>query len=189
VNGAADLSGDATDGSEHRDRFARWIDSGQRVLKRVPRAPENLMPVFRLGHAWDPFRDLEREVDRLMQGVNMSLQGVRSSRRFPQMNLLDQGDRFVLTAEIPGVEPAQLEVTTAGGYLTIKGHRQPPAEAREDAFRRQERFHGSWQRSIQLPDRVLEDSVRADYSNGVLTITVPKAPSSLPRQIKVNEGP
>lgn len=147
------------------------------------------MPVFRLGHAWDPFRDLEREVDRLLQGVNMTLNGVRFGRRFPQINLLDRGDLFELTAEIPGMNPSDLEVTTASGCLTIKGIRKPPEEAREDAFRRQERFHGPWQRTVQLPDRVRDDELTADYSNGILRITLPKAPSSIPRQIKVNEGP
>lgn len=146
------------------------------------------MAVFRLGQAWDPFRDLEREVDRLLQSVNLTLHGVRFGRRFPQLNLLDQGDCYVVTAEIPGADPGQLEVTTASGYLTIKGVRKPPEEAREDAFRRQERFHGPWQRSIQLPDRVLEDEMRAEYTNGILRITVPRAPSTIPRQIKVNEG-
>jgi HSP20 family protein len=87
------------------------------------------------------------------------------------------------------VDPRQIEVTTASGYLTIKGNRTPPEEAREDSFRRQERFHGPWQRTIQLPDRVDEDGMKADYSAGVLRVTLPKAPSSLPRQIAVNDGP
>ena len=147
------------------------------------------MPVFRLGQAWNSIRDLEREVDRLLQGVSMTLHGVRSGRRFPQINLLDRGDSYVLTAEIPGMNPDELEVTTASGCLTIKGNRQPPDEAREESFRRKERFTGPWQRTIQLPDRVRDDELKADYSNGILRITLPKAPSSIPRQIKINEGP
>jgi HSP20 family protein len=147
------------------------------------------MPMFRWGQTWDPFRDLEREVDRLLQGVSLTLHGVRFGRRFPQLNLLEMTDRYVLTAEIPGADLKQLEVTTASGYLTIKGNRQPPEEAREDAFRRQERFHGPWQRTIQLPERVDEEGMKADYSAGILRVMLPKAPSTTPRQIKVNEGP
>jgi len=150
---------------------------------------EFAMPMFRWGQAWDPFLDLEREVDRLLQGVNMTLHGVRFGRRFPQVNLLEREDCYVLVAEIPGVDLQQLEVTTASGYLTIKGNRLPPEEAREDAFRRQERFHGPWQRTIQLPDRVDEDGMKADYSAGILKVTLPKAPSTAPRHIIVNEGP
>lgn len=145
------------------------------------------MAVFRWGQNWDPFRDLEREMDRLLEGVNLTLHGVRFSRRFPQINLLDLDHCFLVTAEIPGVDPQNLEVTTSSGVLTIRGVRQPPEEAREDAFRRQERFQGPWQRSVQLPDRVDEDNMKAEYSAGVLRITLPKAPSSTPRHIKVTE--
>ena len=147
------------------------------------------MAIFRWGHAWDPYRDLELEVDRLMQGVNLTLHGVRFSRRFPQVNVLEMDDCFILTAEIPGIDVSQLEVTMSSGFVTIKGTRLPPAEAREDTFRRQERFHGPWQRKIQLPDRINEDGMRADYKAGVLRVTLPKAPSTAVRQIKVNEGP
>lgn len=147
------------------------------------------MAIFRWGQPWDPLQDLEREVDRLLQGVNLTLHGVRFSRRFPQVNLQDAGDKYVLTAEIPGIEVSQLEVTIAANCLTIRGTRLPPEEAREEAFRRQERFHGPWQRKIQLPDRVDEDGMRADYSTGVLRVILPKSPSSAARQIKVNEGP
>ena len=120
------------------------------------------MAVFRWGQNWDPFRDLEREMDRLLQGVNLTLHGVRFSRRFPQLNLLDLGSSYLVTAEIPGVDPSNLDVTTASGVLSIRGVRQPPEEAREDAFRRQERFQGPWQRSLQLPDRVDEENMKAD---------------------------
>ena len=150
---------------------------------------EFAMPMFRWGQPWDPFRDLEREVDRLLQGVSLTLHGVRFGRRFPQVNLMEMGDCYVLTAEIPGADLKQLEVTTASGYLTIKGNRLPPEEAREDAFRRQERFHGPWQRTIQLPERVDEERMKADYSAGILRVMLPKAPSTTPRQIKVDAGP
>ena len=147
------------------------------------------MPVFRWGHAWDAFQDLEREVDQLLQGVGLSVHGVRSSRRFPLMNLIEQPEHFQLTAEVPGVDINDLEVTAAGGRLTIKGIRRPPDEARDDTFRRQERFQGNWQRTIQLPDRVEEEGLKAEYSAGVLHITLRKATSSVARNIPVTEGP
>lgn len=147
------------------------------------------MAVFRWGHNWDPFRDLEREMDRLLQGVSLTLHGVRFSRRFPQLNLLELEDCYVITAEIPGADPQKLDITTASGVLTIRGVRQPPEEARDDAFRRQERFQGPWQRSLQLPERVNDEDMKAEFSAGVLRITVPKAPSSAPRQIRVTEDP
>ncbi len=147
------------------------------------------MAVFRWGNAWDAFQELEREMDRLLQGVNLSFPGGRSSRRFPLMNLVERDDHYLLTAEVPGVEISDLEVTAAGGLLTIKGVRRPPEEARDDSFRRQERFHGTWQRTIQLPDRVDEDDLKAEYSAGILKIRLKKAASGIVRNIPVTEGP
>ncbi len=146
------------------------------------------MPVFRWGQNWNPLHDLEREVDRLLQGMNSSLQA-RSPRRFPLINLLDDGDRFVLTAEIPGVELSDLEVTAANGLLTLKGLRKAPPEARDDSFRRQERFQGSWKRTLQLPDRIDEDGMKAEYTLGILKVTLPKVAGSAARSIPVIEGP
>jgi len=146
------------------------------------------MPVFRWGQNWSPIRDLEREVDRLLQGMNLSLQA-RSSRRFPLINLIDEGHRYVLTAEIPGVDLADLELTAANGILTLKGVRKAPPEAREDSFRRQERFQGTWQRNLQLPDRIDEERLSADFTLGVLRVTLPKVAGAPARSIPVSEGP
>jgi len=146
------------------------------------------MPVFRWGQSWDPLRDLEREVDRLLQGMNFSLQG-RSTRQYPQINLLDKGDHYLLTAEIPGVALEDLELTAANGVLTIKGVRKPPAEARDDSFRRQERFQGAWQRNLQLPDRIDEEGMKAEYTLGVLRVTLPRSAGTVARSIPVTEGP
>jgi len=120
--------------------------------------------------------------------MNLTLQG-RSSRRFPLINLLNEDDRYVLTAEIPGVELSDLEVTAANGVLTIKGLRNAPPEAREDSFRRQERFQGPWKRSLQLPERVDEDGMKAEYTLGILKVVLPKVAGTEARSIPVIEGP
>lgn len=80
------------------------------------------MPIFRWGQPWDPFQDLEREVDRLLQGVNLTLHGVRFSRRFPQVNLFELDDSYVLTAEIPGIDISQLDVTIASIASRLRAH-------------------------------------------------------------------
>jgi HSP20 family protein len=146
------------------------------------------MPIFRWGQAWDPFGDFERQLDQMLHGMQL-FHGVRSGRRFPQLNVVELDEAYVVTAEIPGVSPGQIEVTTDSRYLTIRGTRQPAEEAREDSFRRQERFCGQWQRKIELPDRVDEEGMKADYVAGILRIILPKAPSTVARQITVNEGP
>ena len=118
----------------------------------------------------------------------MSLQG-RSNRRFPLINLRDLGSEFLLTAEIPGVDADSIEVTISGGVLTIRGTRESPPEAREDTFRRQERFQGAWQRSVQLPDRIDEAEMKADYTAGILRVTLPRSQDTISRTIPVTEGP
>lgn len=146
------------------------------------------MPVFRWGQNWDPFRDLEREVDRLLEGMQFTLQA-RPGRRFPLINLEDAGDCFILTAEIPGMEVSDLDLTVSNGVLSIKGVRKPPVEAREDTFRRQERFQGSWQRSLQLPERIDDKKMTADYTAGILRVTLPKTNDAVVRTIPIVEGP
>ena len=146
------------------------------------------MPVFRWGQSWDPLRDLEREVDRLLQGVNFTFHGIRFGRQFPAVNLYELADEYLITAQLPRTRPEDLDLTIAGGILTIKGHRGDPEGVSEDNFRRHERFRGSWQRVLSLPDRVQEDRLRADFSNGVLAIHLPKLEEAAPRRIRVTEG-
>lgn len=145
------------------------------------------MPVFRWGQSWNPIRDLEREVDRLLHGMQLTLQ-TRSARQFPPVNLRDEGDSFVITAEVPGVELSDLELTAANGILTLKGVRKAPEEATEDSFRRKERFQGPWQRKLQLPDRIREDGMKAEYSLGILRVYLPKDTEESVRRIPVSDG-
>lgn len=146
------------------------------------------MAVFRWGQTWDPFRDLEREVDRLLASVSLGFQGVRFGRQFPAVNLYEIPGQLILTAELPGVRPEDLEVTVADGILTLRGKRGGAEGIADDRYRRQERLRGSWQRAIQLPERVVEEELSAEFSNGVLTMRLPRAPVSQPRQIRVLDG-
>ncbi|HUG91556.1 MAG TPA: Hsp20/alpha crystallin family protein [Planctomycetaceae bacterium] len=147
------------------------------------------MPVFRWGHEWNAFRDLEREVDRLFRTMNLTFHGFRLGRQFPAVNVYELDDEFLLTAEIPGTKAEDLELTIAGGILTIKGRRHDHDEVPEERFRRNERFRGPWQRSISLPERVTEGGLRAEFAHGVLQVHLPKAEEIKPRQIPVVEGP
>jgi len=146
------------------------------------------MAVFRWGQPWDPFRDLEREVDRLLATVSLSMQGLRFGRQFPPVNLFALEQEFLLTAELPGVRSEDLEITVADGVLTIKGRRLGPDGVPDDRYRRQERARGSWQRSFSLPERVEDERMSADLTNGILTIRLPRSASPQPRQIKVVDG-
>lgn len=146
------------------------------------------MPLFRFGHDWVPFGDLEREVDRLLQSVNLTFHGIRLGRQYPAVNLYESDDEFILTAELPGTKLEDLELTFAGGILTLKGRRDDSPEVPEHRFRRSERFRGGWQRVVSLPERVREDGLTATFTDGVLKVRLPKGAASPPRQIMVTEG-
>jgi HSP20 family protein len=151
------------------------------------RAPVG-MALFRFGQNWDPFSDLEREVDRLLRSVNLTFQGIRLGRQYPAVNLYELDDEYVLTAELPGTRTEDLELTFAGGILTLKGRRVDSPDVPEHRFRRSERFRGEWQRSVSLPERIREEDVSATFADGVLKVRLPKGVPTPPRQIAVTEG-
>lgn len=146
------------------------------------------MPVFRWGQAWEPFHDLEREVDRLLASVSISFSGIRFGRQYPPVNVYDDGNELLLTAELPGTRPEDLEVLVTDGVLTLKGKRSGPAGVPDDRFRRQERLRGEWQRALSLPERIQEEKMSAEFANGILKVRLPKAPATIPRQIPVADG-
>lgn len=146
------------------------------------------MAVFRWGHAWDPFHDLEREVDRLLAGVSLSFQGLRFGRQYPAVNVYDLDTELLITAELPGVKSEDLELTVADSVLTLRGKRSGPVGVPDERYRRQERPRGVWQRSLSLPERIHEEQMTAEFTNGLLKIHLPKAPTAQPRQIPITEG-
>lgn len=146
------------------------------------------MAIFRWGHTWDPFHDLEREVDRLLAGVSLSFQGLRFGRQYPAVNVYDLDHELLITSELPGVKAEDLELTVADSVLTLRGKRSGTEGVPDDRYRRQERPRGVWQRSLSLPERIQEEQMSAELVNGVLKIHLPKAPNSQPRQIPVTEG-
>ena len=147
------------------------------------------MAIFRWGQqTWDPFRDLEREVDRLLASVSLSFQGLRVGRQYPPVNVYEGQNELLLIAELPGSRPDELEVTVADGVLNLKGRHSGPPGVPDDRYRRQERPRGQWQRSLPLPDRIVEDQMSAEFTNGVLKIRLPRAAATQARQIQVIDG-
>jgi HSP20 family protein len=146
------------------------------------------MALFRFGHNWDPFGDLEREVDRLLRSVDLTFHGIRLGRQYPAVNLYEFEEEYVLTAELPGTKLDDLELTFAGGLLTLKGRRDDAAEVPENRYRRSERFHGEWQRVLSLPERIQDEGLTATFTDGVLRVRLPKGSPAPVRQIAVTEG-
>lgn len=143
------------------------------------------MPVFRWQETWNPLRDLERQVDRLLEGIQIPFPAIRFERQFPPVNVYELGDEYLLTAELPGTAAETLDLTVNQGVLTLKGSRPAPTGVNDDQFRRHERMWGKWERALTIPERVVEEKVSAQFNDGVLKIHLPRAAEVKPRQIQV----
>jgi HSP20 family protein len=137
---------------------------------------------------WDPFRELQREVGRILESFDPFLT-TRRVQVYPPMNLYDSGDRYILSAQLPGIAPGEIELTITGETLSMRGERKRPAALPDDSYRRQERPMGRWSRTVTLPARVDGSQVSASFSHGILTIVLPKAEEARPRHIAVTAGP
>ena len=133
---------------------------------------------------WDPRRDLRRlqtEMARLFGDYWPPM----GSRTFPATNLWTGRDGAVVTAQIPGVAPDQIELSVQGDTLVIGGSRDAYALGEGERYVRQERETGAFTRTIQLPFRVEPDKVEASYAQGILTVTLPRLDADKPKQISV----
>jgi HSP20 family protein len=138
---------------------------------------------------WDPFREFQREVGRFIVSLD-PFQSVRRVQAYPPLNVHDASDRYFLSIRLPGMTPADIELTITGETLTIRGERKRPEGIKDDSYRRQERPMGRWVRTITLPERVESTLVGASFADGILTVDLPKAESAKPRRIVVTaSGP
>ncbi len=133
------------------------------------------------------FDELRREIGRIFDGYGPWLASPLSSARFPALNIWEDGEAVYAEAELPGVNPQDLEVYAVGNELTIKGRR--PAAAEDNAcYHRRERGTGEFTRVVTLPVEVNAEKVEASLKSGVLTVTMPKADEVKPRKIAVRAG-
>lgn len=143
------------------------------------------MASFRWGNAFDAFRDLEREMDRLLRSVNLTFDGLRPGQNYPSVNIYESDSEYLLTAELPGASVEDLDLSVADGLVTIRGSRKNDTDVPTERFRRSERIVGRWERQFSLPSRVIEEEMYAELNHGVLKLHFPKAASAQPRQIPV----
>lgn len=112
-------------------------------------------------------------------------EGGITSRWMPSVDVREEQDRFVFLADIPGVDPKDIEVTCEHGVLTIKGERKTESEEEREGYRRMERSRGSFYRRLNLPDSADAEHIRASSKHGVLELTIPKMEKARPRKITV----
>jgi HSP20 family protein len=105
---------------------------------------------------------------------------------FPPMTVTQDEDNFYLRAEVPGMNASDLSITAVNNRLSISGKREIPKERERVSYHRKERAEGAFDRTVTLPANVEAERVQARYTDGILTLTLPKAEQTKPRQIVVN---
>ncbi|MDJ0785179.1 MAG: Hsp20/alpha crystallin family protein [Myxococcota bacterium] len=145
------------------------------------------MTLTRTHRPWGSlFDELRRDLDGLFDHYGAGRPVASSRGVFPPVNLEETSEGFVLTAELPGVAPADIQVSLEGATVMIQGERKPhPATPEEHAVHRRERRTGSFRRAFELPATIDAEKVEAFHRNGVLELRLPKAPEFQPRQINV----
>lgn len=133
----------------------------------------------RVGRFLDPWREFER-VNRTLSGGPLA-----ASREFPPINLWAGAETSIVTIEIPGIDPAAIDIQAVGNALTIKGGRTRPELNEGESYHRRERWSGQFVRTVQLPYDIEVGRVEASVSKGVLTIVLPRAEADKPRKISI----
>ena len=106
----------------------------------------------------------------------------------PPIDVHETADELVITASLPGMKAEDVEITMTGQSLTLRGELKENTEVKREQYLYRERRFGSWSRSLQLPVRVQGEKAEASFTDGVLTLRIPKAEEVKPRQIRINAG-
>ncbi len=137
---------------------------------------DRLQKEFNLQNVFEPY-------DREITGDDSS--DVVTSRWRPAVDIKEEKDRFVIYADLPGVDPKDIEITMDQGVLTLKGERSEETKEEREGYKRVERVSGSFYRRFSLPDTADFDHIEAKGKNGVLEITLPKHEKVQARKITV----
>ena len=144
------------------------------------------MAILGWPYRWNPFRDMssiQRQVEDLMSQREGALGWLSHGRDYPSVNVFSRGDALVVCAELPGMERDEIDLTITGNTIAIKGERKSEELPDDARYHRQERRTGAFVRAVQLPERVDAENVRAQYTSGVLVVTLPRVEEAGPRKI------
>ena len=148
-------------------------------------------------HPWQTLDTLRREIDRVFNETGSRREPffrtaflpAQAARRYPLINLYEDKNTVYVKARAPGLDPDTVHLSVVGHTLSIAGEKRRVAgDVQPEAFHRSERATGKFVRHIELPVEVDEGKVQAEYTNGLLTVTLPKAEKAKPKQIVVQVG-
>jgi HSP20 family protein len=144
------------------------------------RTPSLLYQLHRLSQEWDQLFDPSHQ---FIEDSSM----VETSHWAPAVDIKEEPARFVLFADIPGVDPKDIEISMENGILTIKGERAETRTEESEGYTRIERSKGSFYRRFALPDTANLDKITAEGKHGVLRIIIPKRDKAAAKKIKVED--
>ena len=146
------------------------------------------MSLTRYNNPWSLFDQLQRELNMPMNRLYTDENGnIATANWAPAVDIKEDDKAFTLLADIPGVDPEEIEVTMDKGVLTIKGERQSEKKTEEENYKRVERQYGVFYRRFTLPDSANADAIEAHSEHGVLKITIPKQEVAQSRRISVKK--
>ena len=141
---------------------------------------------------WEPLREVEtlqRQMNHLFDNLASSENGNYNGSTFmPVAELQETADAIALKLEVPGMEPKDLDVQVTAQAVSISGERKSETKTEQKGMTRSEFRYGRFQRIIPLPARIQNDKVQAEYTNGILNLTLPKAEEERNKVVKVNIG-
>lgn len=139
---------------------------------------------------WDPFEELEElreSMDRLFEDFfgRRPLRRVRADRWQPAIDMYETDREVVVRAELPGIDPKDVDISISGNVLSLKGESKLEREVNEKDYYRRELRYGAFSRSITLPVDVKAEGAKATFRHGILEVRIPKAEEALPKTIKI----
>lgn len=135
---------------------------------------------------WQGFETLRRRMERIFdEFLPMDSEEVKQSRWLPVVDVSENNDHYTIHAELPGMSKKDVKITLQDDVLTISGEKNLDREEKNKTYHLLERAYGQFNRSFTLPSKVEADKIKADFKDGVLNITVPKAPEAKAKEIEI----
>jgi HSP20 family protein len=137
---------------------------------------------------WTLMSRLHREIDQVFgdSAAPSAAEGQTLAAWTPAVDVHEEADRFVVRADLPGVDSTDIQVTADAGVLTIRGNRKVEQRSEKQGYERLERVTGSFLRRFTLPESVHSDAIKARHANGVLELTLPKQAKPQPKSIAID---
>jgi HSP20 family protein len=130
---------------------------------------------------WREMERLRREMDSLFGGMGPT----GGATTYPLLNVYEGDESILVTAELAGMSKDGVSITFSDGVLTIAGKREPVASVKGMAVVRQERSSGGFEKTLRIPTKIRQDGIKASFSNGILTVTLPKSEEAKPKTITI----